>query len=194
MLCYDANVKYLWSFILFLLVVAPGEVVAADRFGSPEPDTPTHLNFFRSALRGRQRVLSCADDPRVCVDRGKNPWGGSTCCFRKFCKDTLRDSDNCGACGQTCAYGFVCCDGKCVDIRNDPRHCGSCFQECPGQGRCSFAMCDYSGWIMLINKFLEITVSLTPVFFLMALPWAHKPKVGHYWVGLIRSVVVMVVF
>ncbi|KAG5240888.1 hypothetical protein OIU76_014408 [Salix suchowensis] len=136
-----SSLEYLWAFILFLLIVTPG-VDTADR---PEPDIPTHVNFLRSALRGRERVLSCADDPNVCVDRERNPWGGSTCCFRKLCKDTSRDSNNCGACGRTCGYGFVCCDGNCVDIHNDPRHCGSCFQECPGQGRCSFAMCDYSG-------------------------------------------------
>ncbi|XP_050219482.1 stigma-specific STIG1-like protein 1 [Mercurialis annua] len=94
-------------------------------------DAPQHLNFLRSTtLRGRQRVISCANDAEVCLDREKNPWGGTTCCFRKVCRDTLRDSRNCGACGKTCGFGFVCCDGKCVDIQNDPKHCGACFEVC----------------------------------------------------------------
>ncbi|KAJ4834081.1 hypothetical protein Tsubulata_016279 [Turnera subulata] len=141
----SAIVKYFWPLILFVLIGTCHVAVAARRLDLPDSERPTHLNFFRYALRGRQRVLSCANDPNVCLDREKNPWGGSTCCFQKFCKDTLRDSNNCGACGQTCAFGFVCCDGRCVDVQNDPHHCGSCFEECPGQGRCSFAMCDYSG-------------------------------------------------
>ncbi|GFZ13990.1 hypothetical protein Acr_24g0001800 [Actinidia rufa] len=106
---------------------------------------PTHINFFRSALRGRQRTLWCAHDPSACLDREKNPWGGTTCCFQKFCKDTASDKDHCGACGHACAFGLVCCDGNCVDVQNDPQHCGGCFEECHGENKCSFAMCDYGG-------------------------------------------------
>ncbi|KAJ8766767.1 hypothetical protein K2173_007834 [Erythroxylum novogranatense] len=134
--------KCFWPFLFLMLIGVSNDFAAGRRVRPPETD---HVNFFRSALRGRQKVLSCANDPNVCWDREKNPWGGTTCCFQQFCKDTVRDSNNCGACGQSCAYGFVCCDGKCVDVRNDPLHCGSCFEECPGQGRCSFAMCDYGG-------------------------------------------------
>ncbi|KDP27809.1 hypothetical protein JCGZ_18889 [Jatropha curcas] len=139
----SSYVKNLWPlFLVFLIGSSHG--VAARRWDKlQESDAPTHVNFFRSALRGRQRGLSCSGDPNVCLDRKKNPWGGNTCCFQQFCRDTLRDSKNCGACGQTCGYGFVCCDGSCVDVQNDPRHCGSCFEKCPEQGRCSFAMCDY---------------------------------------------------
>ncbi|KAK2645817.1 hypothetical protein Ddye_021012 [Dipteronia dyeriana] len=109
---------------------------------------PTHSNFFRSAFRGRQRVNpSCANDPNTCLDREKYPWGSdrSTCCFRRFCKDILRDSNHCGGCGKACGYGLVCCDGKCVDVQNDAQNCGSCFEECPGSNRCVYAMCDYGG-------------------------------------------------
>ncbi|KAA8527446.1 hypothetical protein F0562_034839 [Nyssa sinensis] len=137
--------KILWSFILILLIGTSWGLAASSQTSIQDSDTPAHLNFFRSALQGRQRVLSCANDPTVCLDREKNPWGGSTCCFQKFCRDTMSDPNNCGACGQVCGYGFVCCDGKCVDIQNDPGHCGACFEECPGQERCSYAMCDYGG-------------------------------------------------
>lgn len=141
---------YYWPFILFVLIVTSNVVSATHQTGLQRSDAPTHLNFFRSALRGRQRVLSCANDPSVCLDREKNPWGGTTCCFQKFCKDTMRDRNHCGACGLACAYGLLCCDGKCIDVQNDPQHCGSCFEVCPGQPRCSYSMCDYGGW--LINK------------------------------------------
>lgn len=145
--------KYFWPFFLFLLIETSYgvSIASARQMGlQNSEDAPTHLNFFRAALRGRQRVLSCANDPNVCSDREKNPWGGDTCCFRRFCKDTLKDSDNCGGCGKACGYGLVCCDGKCVDVQNDPRHCGSCFEECPGKNTCAYAMCDYGGWLMMM--------------------------------------------
>ncbi|XWS08586.1 hypothetical protein CRYUN_Cryun40dG0015000 [Craigia yunnanensis] len=141
--CYNMSTCLL--FIILVLIETSHGVAAGRELSLRESDAPTHLNFFRAALRGRRRVLSCARDVNICLDREKNPWGGSTCCFQQFCRDTLRDSNNCGACGRTCAYGLVCCDGKCVDIQNDPHNCGSCFEECPGQNRCSFAMCDYGG-------------------------------------------------
>ena len=132
--------------MLFLLAATSNGgvlVVASSQLGMQESDrTPAHLMFSRS---GRLRVVSCANDPEVCLDREKNPWGGTTCCFQKLCRDTLRDSRNCGACGRTCGFGFVCCDGRCVDVQNDPKYCGSCFEECTGEGRCSFGMCDYGG-------------------------------------------------
>ncbi|KAL2459655.1 Uncharacterized protein Fot_54399 [Forsythia ovata] len=104
---------------------------------------PKHYNFFR----GRKRVLWCANDPNVCMDPGKNPNFGSakTCCFQKFCKDTMKDPNNCGSCGRVCAFGLVCCDGNCVDIRNNPLHCGACFEECLGENKCTYSMCDYGG-------------------------------------------------
>ncbi|EOY06539.1 Stigma-specific Stig1 family protein, partial [Theobroma cacao] len=131
-------VKNCLLFITLVLIETSDDGFAAGRELSLQDsdDASTHLNFFRAASRGRQRVLSCARDAKICLDREKNPWGGSTCCFQQFCRDTLRDSNNCGACGacgQACAYGLVCCDGKCVDVQNDPHNCGSCFQECPGQ-------------------------------------------------------------
>ncbi|KAK6930174.1 Stigma-specific protein Stig1 [Dillenia turbinata] len=104
----------------------------------------THMNFFWSALRGRQQVLSCADNPSVCLDREKNPWNGNTCCSG-LCKDIMSDANNCGGCGNACGYGLVCCYGKRVDTQNDPQNCGSCFQVCHGQEKCSFAMRDYGG-------------------------------------------------
>lgn len=127
-------------FVLILLSTSPG-LTAAERDSANSANIPTHYNF----LRGRHRVFTCANHPTLCLDPEKNPWGGTTCCFQKFCKDTRSDPRHCGACGSTCAFGLICCDGKCVDIQNDPQHCGACFEECSGQNRCSFAMCDYGG-------------------------------------------------
>ncbi|KAF9673284.1 hypothetical protein SADUNF_Sadunf10G0008200 [Salix dunnii] len=62
------------TFILFLLIVTSDEA-------------------FLLGIKGRQIKSSVY----VWMDRGKNPWGGSTC-FRNLCKDTWRDSNNCGAC------------------------------------------------------------------------------------------------
>ncbi|KAF8401462.1 hypothetical protein HHK36_012401 [Tetracentron sinense] len=142
---YGISNRQCWAFILYLMIEAVHGIAAIRHMELLESDSPTHLNFFRAALQGRHRILSCAKDPTVCLDREKNPWGGSTCCYQKFCKDITNDPNHCGACGQTCAHGFLCCGGQCVDIRNDPGNCGSCYEECPGQLKCSFAMCDYGG-------------------------------------------------
>ncbi|XAR57074.1 hypothetical protein NMG60_11025090 [Bertholletia excelsa] len=151
--CYPSGNGYFFSlfkahldprlpFIIFLLVgTFHGLSVAVMQNSNPS----SHLNFFRSASIGRQRILSCANNPGMCLDHEKNPWGGTTCCFQMFCKDIMSDSNHCGACGHVCGYGLVCCDGKCVDIQNNPQHCGACFEECPSKNKCSYAMCDYGG-------------------------------------------------
>lgn len=54
------------------------------------------------------------------------------------------DTKNCGSCGNECARGESCCDGRCVDPRGeDVMHCGGCGMACtegerPGccNGRC----------------------------------------------------------
>ncbi|KAI3728158.1 hypothetical protein L6452_16788 [Arctium lappa] len=135
----DKNARSLSIFFLLLGIV---KMISGIETGSAS-SVPTHSNFFRAVSRGRQRVLSCGNDPDFCSNREKNPWGGAVCCFGKFCKDVMIDPNHCGGCGHVCGYELICCDGKCVDVRNDPRHCGGCFEECRGEGRCSYAMCDY---------------------------------------------------
>ncbi|KAJ0811705.1 putative stigma-specific protein Stig1 [Helianthus annuus] len=140
MLCsYPCKFSYVsfghWLLLLCLLVF--GNLIAS------VSSVPTHSNFFRALSRGRQRVSWCQNDPDFCSNPEKNPWGGSVCCFGKFCKDVMADRNHCGGCGHVCGYEFVCCDGKCVDVRNDPRHCGGCFEGCSSPGRCAYAMCDY---------------------------------------------------
>ncbi|KAF9606156.1 hypothetical protein IFM89_023249 [Coptis chinensis] len=134
-----------YPLILCFMIGAFHGVDAIRGMHSQTSDTPTtHSNFLHAALRGGQKHFWCASNPTVCLDREKNPWGGSTCCFQRFCKDTMNDRNHCGKCGMRCAHGLVCCGGRCVDIRNDPHNCGSCYEECPGQVGCSFAMCGYS--------------------------------------------------
>ncbi|MFS8030486.1 putative stigma-specific protein Stig1 [Helianthus anomalus] len=140
MLCsYPFKFSYV-SFCHWLLLLCL--LVFGNRIASVS-SVPTHSNFFRALSIGRQRVSWCQNDPDFCSNPEKNPWGGSVCCFGKFCKDVMADRNHCGGCGHVCGYEFVCCDGKCVDVRNDPRHCGGCFEGCSSPGRCAYAMCDY---------------------------------------------------
>ena len=56
----------------------------------------------------------------------------------------VEDTMNCGRCGNACARGESCCDGRCVNPRGDDvMHCGGCGMACsegeqPGccGGRC----------------------------------------------------------
>ncbi len=64
--------------------------------------------------------------------------------------DVLHDANNCGACGNECATGVPCidgkcgcptgliaCDGMCVDPQNDDYNCGGCGTVCdPPLGGC----------------------------------------------------------
>ncbi len=64
--------------------------------------------------------------------------------------NVLTDAKNCGACGNVCASGKSCIDGKCgcpagleecfgrcVDTKNDDNHCGGCGNACdPDDGAC----------------------------------------------------------
>lgn len=105
---------------------------------------PTRSNFLRAAVIGSSgRRAWCGADPKMCMDRDKNPWGGDTCCLGRHCVDTTRDQNNCGVCGRRCPYGLLCCDGLCIDIRADPKHCGACYNRCSTGIRCDFGMCDY---------------------------------------------------
>jgi hypothetical protein len=82
------------------------------------------------------------------------------------CVDLLSDSANCGTCGQACAAGQRCeqgrcaatcsglmCGGTCVDANNDPNNCGACGAVCESQhaqaacvgGQCNHAACE-AGW------------------------------------------------
>lgn len=83
--------------------------------------------------------------------------GGLSCCGGD-CVDISRDSDNCGACGTTCADGKICriltdgfgcgcdyseteCNGTCADLLRDPNNCGECGNVC-ASGRCSNGVCE----------------------------------------------------
>jgi hypothetical protein len=72
----------------------------------------------------------------VCTAQGLTNCGG-------VCTNTLNDSANCGACGNSCALGGYCeggacaggcqgtiCGGVCVDTAFDGNNCGACGNVC----------------------------------------------------------------
>jgi hypothetical protein len=76
---------------------------------------------------------------QVCAAQGLTNCGG-------VCTNTLGDSANCGACGNSCPLGGYCqggvcvglvcldgltdCYGSCVDLSSDWSHCGGCELGC----------------------------------------------------------------
>ena len=64
------------------------------------------------------------------------PVAGGERCFR-----LQTDRDHCGACGNACADGELCCGGACVDPATDGEHCGGCDRFCPSAPCCEGACC-----------------------------------------------------
>ncbi len=78
------------------------------------------------------------------------------------CVDLRTDVVNCGACGNACAVGFACSDGRCVcrctgggtcctdacsgaalcaNLASTDDHCGACFHRCAAGQRCREGVC-----------------------------------------------------
>ena len=57
------------------------------------------------------------------------------------CVDPQTDSNNCGACGKTCATRQTCCNGSCINPTTDPNNCGGCGKACPAGQTCCNGSC-----------------------------------------------------
>lgn len=51
------------------------------------------------------------------------------------------NSDNCGACGNRCGAGLVCCNGSCTNITSSNSHCGTCTTVCASTDTCCSSAC-----------------------------------------------------
>jgi hypothetical protein len=81
-------------------------------------------------------VAPAPSSNQICAAQGLTNCGG-------VCTNTVNDSANCGACGNSCPLGGYCeggacvggcqgtiCGGVCVDTRFDGNHCGACGTVC----------------------------------------------------------------
>lgn len=69
-------------------------------------------------------------------------------CKLARCRNLSTDPSNCGACGNQCAVGDVCCTGSCANLSTDPNNCGSCGNACTvahGWGVCVGGICKIGG-------------------------------------------------
>ena len=46
------------------------------------------------------------------------------------CRNLIRDSMNCGRCGEACVGAATCMSAQCIDPQTDPRNCGGLRQQC----------------------------------------------------------------
>ncbi|KAJ7296906.1 hypothetical protein O6H91_07G128700 [Diphasiastrum complanatum] len=130
--------------VCLLTPPATGNGANRERFNAA-----AHSNFVKSQYSRDMKVqvgASCGSDPNFCADPKKNPKGGSTCCFKKSCRDLHNDRNNCGLCGNSCGYGLTCCSGKCVNLFDNNNNCGNCGTACVGRAQCEFGLCGYGGY------------------------------------------------
>jgi hypothetical protein len=100
-------------------------------------------------------MTGCSSTTTVSGEGGTNCGTGSTQCG-DTCTVVARDTQNCGACGKTCAMGEVCSQGmcasscgggttkcgmECVDNKSDPRNCGMCGKACAANEVCMAGAC-----------------------------------------------------
>ena len=86
---------------------------------------------------------ACVDGECTCTD-------GYTRCDG-VCTNTQTDIDNCGTCGNACAYGLDCISGKCLgntycsgvshNTKTDLDHCGECNHRCDDGTTCVTGEC-----------------------------------------------------
>ena len=70
-----------------------------------------------------------------------NACGAGEICCNGSCVDLNADAQNCGACGNACAAGESCCGGACADLTNDFNNCGACGNSCSAGEVCSQGSC-----------------------------------------------------
>jgi hypothetical protein len=105
----------------------------------------------KEAAAGCKKVGNKCDKSKDCCDGakckgGKNgkcrcKSGLSDCPGEKACLDLNTDLNNCGACGNPCAAGELCCDGVCADLQSDDNNCAACGQSCGEGNSCIAGVC-----------------------------------------------------
>lgn len=96
-------------------------------------------------------LWKCVDGAQKCVDA---PKAAERCDGRNVDEDCdgkidegfnlAGDSNNCGACGVTCATGLRCCAGHCVNTNTSNDHCSACNNSCTGKTCCGGSCVDRS--------------------------------------------------
>lgn len=80
---------------------------------------------------------------KTCVEGACSNCGAVTgqklCENGKKCVQTLEDPKNCGACGNACKTGELCCAGTCTP--NDAKNCGACGNSCGANSKCENGTC-----------------------------------------------------
>jgi hypothetical protein len=88
------------------------------------------ISGLRASRRDRfTSAVACPTGRVVCDDVCVSPW-----LFE-------HDAQNCGACGNSCGHGAVCCDGRCVDLTADSANCGACGASCADGAFCAAGEC-----------------------------------------------------
>ena len=82
-------------------------------------------------------AFSLSDDEMNCGTCGVSCTGSRDTCCASSCVDTRGNTTHCGACGNTCDPGEVCCNGAC----RSPAECAGCEGGCSPTETCCNGVC-----------------------------------------------------
>jgi len=103
------------------------------------------------AEAGCKNVGKKCDKSKDCCDGakckgGKNgkcrcKSGLTDCAGDKACQDLTTATSHCGACGNACTAGDLCCSGVCANLATDSANCAACGQACGETETCVAGVC-----------------------------------------------------
>jgi hypothetical protein len=106
-----------------------GQIVCNDVCIDPSADV---FNCGQCGFICAQNAI-CASGSCICPQ-------GTSYCTSGICTDFDTDSQNCGACGNSC-QGGECCSGSCADLSQDVQNCGACGLRCESGVPCLNGSC-----------------------------------------------------
>ena len=149
--CWSATVKLALPLLVVVAIAAATPSISAAEL---ENNNGALASIAEAAPSGRGRFLASHAGRRLlqfnlCLPSCKKwlPLASNPQCCTILLGSSCFDvggflEDKCGSCTTVCAFGQVCCSGKCVNLLSDTNNCGLCGHRC-ADNKCTNGLCRY---------------------------------------------------